>query len=76
LKITQGTYLKQGQSSAVFWFATNATKYQETDFSIQDSGAVGSSKGYAPVPGPTTLLGLVGLSGMGFVMTWRRKKTA
>jgi hypothetical protein len=69
-----GTYLKPtGQYSAVFWFVTDATDYRITDFSIQDSGKVGSSHGYAPVPGPSVLLGLASLSGVGLGWGWRRR---
>lgn len=62
-----GTQIKGGDYSAVVFFETDATTWQQSDTGLQDSGNVGEVEIFA-VPAPAgALLGVIGLATIGWV---------
>jgi len=60
------------QSSAHFWYATNATTFSTTDLAVLDSGLIGKAAVYTvPTPG-SVLLAVLGVGMVG----WVRKRLA
>ena len=60
-----GTQIATGNTSAIIFFATDATDYQRSSWGLLDSGKIGRVATFAPIPEPAAaILGLIGLAPM------------